>query len=471
MNTLPPDTTRQLARWIVDLRFENLPATTVAMAKRQVLDTLAVAWAGTRADSVEPLRKLIVRSGGVPEASVWCFGDRLPATQAAFLNGMLASALDYDSLHDRATVHPDAITLPALLALADARGASGRDVITALVAGNELMVRLGLAARSHPGWFYSSLFGVFGGVAAASRLIGLDETRTLHALGIALSQAAGTQQPLLERSLTKRLQTAYAARSSVEAALFAEVGVTGPAQPLEGSSGIHTLVTPLDPAPLLEGLGTRYDIHGLTLKKYASCMCNHGPIEATLRLITAHNLKAADVQSIVATISPFMHRLTGAPFSPGDNPQVSAQFSVQYSVASALLRGRFDVSDLDPSAVLNAEVGALASRVQVQVNPAASKFVPATVTLQLHDGRRFEQTVHTLPGTPDAPLLPEELNHKALTSFTDALRPMSRAHAQALIHAIQTLETCVDVRDLLGHARGNEFQVSNRHTQSTMELT
>jgi 2-methylcitrate dehydratase PrpD len=120
--SLPPDTTRTLARWVAGLRYEDLPAEAVRAAKRQILDTLGVAWAGTRAEGVEPLRSLFVRAGGAPEARVWCHGDMLPAGQAAFINAMLASALDFDSLHDRANVHSDGVILPCILALADARG-------------------------------------------------------------------------------------------------------------------------------------------------------------------------------------------------------------------------------------------------------------------------------------------------------------------------------------------------------------
>ncbi|MBX3628284.1 MAG: MmgE/PrpD family protein [Rhizobacter sp.] len=449
-STLPADTTRRLATWVAGLRYEDLPAEVVAVAKRQILDTLAVAWAGTRADAIEPLRRLIGGLGGAPEAPVWCYGERLPATQAAFLNGMLASALDYDSLHDRATVHPDVVTLPAIMALAEQRAASGRELITALVAGDELLVRLGLAARSHPGWFYSSAFGVFGAAAAASRLLGLGADQTLHALGIAMSQAAGTQQALLERSLTKRLQTAYAARAGVESALFAQAGVTGPAQPLEGASGIQALYTGFEAGELLGDLGTRYAITGMTLKKYASCMCNHAPIEATLQLAARHHLRAADVAALKVTISPFMHRLTGAPFEPGDNPQVSAQFSVQYSVASALLRGRFEVRDIEPAAVLEPEVLALAARVQVQVDATAGKFVPAVLELRTHGGATHTLTVDTLPGTPAAPLSEAALHHKALAGFTSAAKAMDEVHALGLIARLQALEHTPDVRGLLG---------------------
>lgn len=445
---LPPDTTRTLARWVSALRFEELPNEVVVAAKRQIIDTLAVAWAGSKAESVDPVRTVIAQIGGAPQARVWCFGDRMPATQAAFVNGMLAAALDFDTLHDRANVHSDGVVLPAVLALAEARGASGAELIVALVAGGELMVRLGLAARSAPGWFYSSVFGAFGAAAAAANLLRLNEAQTLNAMGIALSQAAGTQQPLLERSLTKRLQTAYAARQGVEAALLAEAGVTGPTQPLEGPAGMATLYTELD-VSLLQGLGERYESLGMTFKKFASCMCNHTPIEAALRLRAETGAQAADIGSVLITISPFMHRLTGAPFTPGENPQVSAQFNVRYSVASALVRGRFEASDIEPAAVLDATVLELASRVEVRVDEGAGRFGPARLDVRWRSNVEHSVTVHAPPGTPDDPMPEAEILAKARAAFTQAAHPLSASAANTLIRTLQSLERCPRVDVLL----------------------
>jgi 2-methylcitrate dehydratase PrpD len=445
---VPPDATRTLAAWVAALRYEDIPSDVTALAKRHILDTLAVAWAATRADSVEAVRQFAVGQGGSAQATMWGFGDRLPVPQAALINGMLAAALDFDSLHDRATVHPDAVVLPAALALGEYKRASGRELIVALVAGNEIMVRLGLAARSHPGWFYSSVFGVFGAAAASARLLRLGAPGVLHAIGIAMSQAAGTQQPLLERCLAKRLQTAFAARNGVEAALLAQCGITGPAQPLEGACGIARLYADLDWKMLTDGLGARYEIRGLALKKYASCMCNHAPIEAALELAAAHDVQPANIESIAVTVSPFMNRLVGAPFSPGDSPQVAAQFSVQYSVASALLRRRFDAVDISTAQVCQPEVLTLAAKVRVMVDDGAGKFVPAVLAVRMKDGTTHESRVDTLPGTPASPLSEAEVRRKALACFEGAASPMSRPRADALIESIDSLDLCTDVGSL-----------------------
>lgn len=132
------------------MRFEDLPDHVVAQSKRLLLDTLAVAWAGSGAEGVEPVRQFVIDQGGRPDSQIWGSDRRVPSPAAAWLNGLCASALDFDSVHDEATMHPDIVTVPALLALADCTPMSGRDFIAAHVAGNEMLVRLGLAAEKIP---------------------------------------------------------------------------------------------------------------------------------------------------------------------------------------------------------------------------------------------------------------------------------------------------------------------------------
>jgi len=442
---------RPLAAWAAGLRYEDLPSAAVAQAKRLVLDTLAVAWAGSGADGIAPVRQLALAQGGTAEAGLWAFGERVPATQAALVNGMMGAALDFDSVHDEATVHADVVVLPAVMALAERERLSGREFLAAYVAGDELLVRLGLAVRTHPGWFYSSVLGVFAAAAAAARALRLDADGVRNAMGVALSRAAGTQQALVERSLTKRMQSAFAARDGVEAALLAGAGISAPAELFGGKCGFEALYTGLDEATVLAGLGTQYRFPALTLKKYASCFCNHAAIEATLELVQRHGLKAADVQAASVRLSPFMARLVGAPFAPGDNPQVAAQFSVQYSVANVLLRGRFAVDDIQPAAVIDAEVGTLARRVQMETDPAhTGKFVPATVTVKTREGREFSATATALPGTPGRPMTDAELRDKAMACLCGGARPMQADAAGRLIDTIDRLEELRDMNQLWG---------------------
>lgn len=178
----------RLAAWASSLRYDDLPPEVVARTKVLLLDTLAVGWAGSGAEGIDRLHELVRAQGGTAESSVWSFGGCVPATQAAFVNGAMAAALDYDSVHDVAGAHSDIVVIPAVLALAERGRLSGREFIAAYAAGSEVQVRLTLALQPRLGWFYSSVLGVFGAAAGAARALGLDAGRTRHAMGAALSR-------------------------------------------------------------------------------------------------------------------------------------------------------------------------------------------------------------------------------------------------------------------------------------------
>lgn len=441
---------KRLSLWTAGLRYEDLPADAVACAKRLLLDTLAVAWAGAGAVGVDPLYRMALRHGGQGESSLWVHGGQLPAMSAAFLNGVYASSLDFDSVHDAATVHPDIVVLPALLAVAERDGIHGRDFLAAHVAGDEMMVRLALGVKRHPGWFYSSALGVFASAAACARAMGLGAEGVRTAMGVALGRAAGTQQSLIEGAFTKRLQSAFAARDGLESALLAEAGVTSPEQIFEGAAGVEALYVGIDHDRVLDGLGAQWRFSTLTFKNFPSCFCNHAAIVAAIELVRRYSIGAADIDDCSVGLTPFSARLVGAPFAPGDSPQVAAQFSAQYSVANVLARGGFSVGDIDPVAVLDPAIGALAARVRVSVDAGLpGKFAPATVTVRTRDGRTLSTTVDTIPGTPAQPATDAEVRQKALMCFASGPRPMPLPHVEQLMARIDRLESLGSMRELL----------------------
>ena len=449
VGSTPPVLNDRLAEWVAHLPYEAIPAQTVACSKRLFIDALAVAWAGSRAVGLEPVHRLVVDQGGTPESRVWVSGELLPATSAAFINGMYASALDFDSVHDTATIHADIIVIPALLAIADRNPMHGKEFLATYVAATEMLVRLGMGAGPNPGWFLTSALGVFASAACCARALGLGEQGVRTAMGIALSRASGTQQTLIEGSFTKRLQSAFAARDGVEAALLASCGVTAPRRMFEGERGFDKLYVGLDASVILQDLGAKYVIESITLKNYPSCFCNHAAIVATLDLVRKHKLTASQVSDCSVVITPFMASLVGSPFDPSDSPQVAAQFSVQYSVASVLLRGGFRLEDIDPASVLDAEVLSLARRVRVEVDASKTgKFVPASVRIRTHSGEAFEATANQIPGTPALPLPDAALREKALNCLTGGPRALSRSRAEILIAKIDGIETLENVQDL-----------------------
>lgn len=437
-------------------RFDDLPPHVVRASKRLLLDTLAVAWAGSNADGIERVNAVIAQSGTPVDprdsSTLWGSGKDASPMDAAFINGSAAAALDYDALHIDAPIHSSIVTVPSLLAIAQSTHADGKSLLTALVVADEINCRLGLAAGAHGGWFYTSVFGVFGAAAGCARLLGLDEPSIGHAIGTALFQAGGTQQSMVEKALTKRFMSALAARAGVFSALLAKTGMQAPLQALEGQFGLFNLYEKLDESGLVRDLGSRFHSADISFKRFPSCGCSHSATEAALQLANHRGIDARQVERATVRVSPYMHRLVGTPFAPTEkNAQVTGQFSVQYAVACALVRRRFGIRDIAPASVLDPEVGDLARRVSVEVDPTNSnQLAPTELIVELKSGERMVQRIESFPGGTATTITDADLHAKVHDCMSHGTRPLSRPHIDAFIERIETLETEQDVAGLFG---------------------
>ncbi|MGI4814152.1 MAG: MmgE/PrpD family protein [Janthinobacterium lividum] len=440
--------TGALAHWLHGFTFEAIPPAVLSAAKAFILDTVAVAWAATRAAGMPGALNAVLAEGGKPLSTLWGSAERLGPGAAAFYNGALASAFDYDSFH--LTVgHSDAVVVPAALAVAEAAQRDGRAVLAAYVAASELGFRLGRAISSTGGWFRTSTVGVFSASVAAAKLQDLNAAQIQHGLGIALGLASGTQQPHIERRLTKRLQPGYAARAGVYAAQLAAQGISGPHAPFDGQFGLYALYDAGDPHAAFADLGETYLLHDTGLKKFPTCACSHAAIQAALELCATHALDEAAIERIEIDLSAYANRLVGAPFSDAGDTEVTAQFSVRYAVAVALANGAFTLNDLLPEQVRSARIRALIERITLNVDAReTSNMVPATVRVVTRDGVRHEHTVDRLPGERDWPLSVQERRQKAWDALVSGERGLSDAAAGALIERIDNLERVRDVAGL-----------------------
>lgn len=438
----------RLARHVVVTRWEDIPEAAVQSSKRLALDTLAVAWAGASAPGVREARDLLAEEGGKPESSMWAYGGKVPARAAAFINSAAAAALDYDGVRatERGSVHADSVVLPAALAVAEREHSSGRDFLAALVLGNDVVTRLGAASvLPHRGWYHTSIYGIFGAAAAAARLLRLDERQTTHAFGIALSQAGATQLPCISHSLAKRFSSAFAAHAGVFAALLAGRGITAPREAFEGKFGFYALYQPGDADALFADLGRIYPHVGTAIKKYPSCACNHTAIEAALHIVHEHALVPDDVTGAEVIISPYVNRLVGAPFEPGADPQVAAQFSVQYSVACAILRARLSVDDIQGEAVLDAAAGRFARSVVVTIEEAWGNSRGATVRITTRRHGLLERHVEHIPGTPESPLSAADLQNKFRECAATGVLSLGQARSELLLARFDRIEHHADM--------------------------
>jgi 2-methylcitrate dehydratase PrpD len=410
--------TQTLAGFLLDFRRQGIPEPALAAASSMLLDWLGSALAGSGTDVGA---KLLAYADAEPEgaASIVGSGTGRSPECAAFVNGAISHIVEMDDVDRGAVLHPGAVVIPAALAIAEYRTKSGRDFLSAIVAGYEVAVRIGEAVgKKHYSFFHNtSTCGVFGAAAAASWLLDLDEEQMVWALGNAGTQAAGLWEFNSEGAMSKHLHAGRAAANGVLSALLAERGFTGPSRILEGERGFFRATAPdADPAIVTLGMdaGSRLKIHGVSLKPHASCRHTHAPIDCALELrprTPAHRIESIEVSTYGATLALCDRPRPSTPYE--------AKFSVQYCVAIALLRGNAGLRVFGEDSIRDSSVRELTSRVRARVDPDIEarypREWPARVVVRLANGDAIEAETTHPRGDPEAPLSSAEIESKFRT--------------------------------------------------------
>ena len=405
----------RLARFVAETG--GVPDDAILQAKRCVLDTIGVALAGSREESARAVAGWLREQGGRPEAVVLGCALRLPAADAALANGTAAHALDFDDVSLPMRGHPSAPLLPAVLALGEAAGTSGRDLLVAFVLGFEVEAKLGRAIGGPHyalGWHATSTLGTLGAAAACARLLRLDTGRTQMALGIAASLASGLQQNF--GSMTKPLHAGWAARSGVVAAHLAARGFSAGAEALTGPSGFLRAMSG-GPEPDLTpfgALGEPFEIvsPGVGVKLYPCCYATHRAIDAVLELRAAHVIVPANVAEVRVEVNRGgLLPLRVEPPTTG----LEGKFSLEYCLAAALVDGGVGLSSFTDEAIRRPEAWELMAKVSVGEGAEAAEFPIggyAEVRIVLSDGSEYGTRVDVPRGDPSRPLSWDDLAAK-----------------------------------------------------------
>lgn len=426
-------------------------------ARRVAVDILravsGTAVAGASEDGVAPLRRLLAARGGQPQATVLVWGDRLPAASAAYLNGVMARALDYcDAMAPG--IHIGSSLVPAALAAAEvAGGCSGAEFLAALCAGAEISSRLNLQEDQYDGFDPTGVAAPFGAAAAAARILRLSPHQTLHALALAFNRSGGSFQSNVDGSLAVRFIQGWVAETGVHCAELAAAGVTGPKRWLTGIYGYGKLYGRgrLAGEQVAGGLGSHWALERMMFKRYPSCGVTQGVTHLVLKAMRDDGLKPQDVQAVEVRLPPYAHRLVGQEFSAGENPRVDAQFSAQYCVANALHRGSPRLQHFVPGLVADAEVARLMQRIRVVADPAlgARGHTAVDLLVTTHGGRTLTRGLDIAPGYPGEDLTPQEHEARFADCMDYAAVKLPPAQSQAWLAAIAKLEQVDDVRGLL----------------------
>lgn len=453
--------TAHVSEFVVNLKFAEIPADSLELGKKSILDGLGLALSGSKAETWGLIQQYVKSFGFSPRGGAAVLGSavRLPARFAAFANGVAIHVDDFDDTQLAAAkdrvygllVHPTVCVLPAALATAEVAGRSGKDLLVAYEAGMEVECKIAeaISPRHYEDGFHSTgTCGVFGGTAACSKLKELDAVHTSRAFGIAASHAAGLRENF--GTMMKPFQAGHATESGVVAADFAAIGWTAAEQILEAQRGFfHAYGGTYDPAVIVERLGNPWTFQnpGVSIKPFPSGSLTHPGMTELSRLIQANAIRAADVQHLEVGANKNMestllhhHPKTG----------LQAKFSMEFCMAILLLDGKADQTKYTDAVVNRNDVQKMIERVRFYVDPEAEKAgydkMTTILKITLKDGRTISGRADFGKGSPIQPMSYDEVAEKFRGCAAFAEWPSEKA--TQVIEMVRKLEDESDIRAL-----------------------
>jgi len=458
MSKREPTLEEILIEHVANTCYDDLDGQSIDCCKKLILDTLGVAFPGSRAPGCPAVVDLIGSWQTEKGATVLLSGVQAPPPMAAMANSTMMHAMDFDDTLDASALHTFVSVLPAALAAAEhCEKISGKELMTALVLGVDVICRLSMAIERPLSWIRTATCGSFGAAAAAAKILGLDREGIFNTLGIVYGQTSGNAQGLIEGRLVKRMQPGFAASAGVLSALLADRGITGSRHFLTGPYGFYPLYEQgvFNPDAVTENLGGHQSIVDLSIKPYPSCRMTHASIDAALAL-RDRVLPADGIERIDVSVAAMAAEMVGKPFRIGTDPQVDAQFSIPYTTACALVRGDVFLPDFESDAIADPRVMDLAKRVHVTADQdlAAKDILPARMTVTTRSGDRVSEEVSVPLGNPLKPMSLAHCRSKFHKCIDFSGIAMEAAARNELFDRVADLESLADVWDLVGLMAG-----------------
>lgn len=442
----------ELAANVVRTRFESLDKETVERAKWRIIDSMGCLMAGANAAGCRELVELIRRWGGAPESTVLVHNVKAPAYNVALANSVMIRSFDFEPIEAEGETkstpaHISGTTVSTALTMAERQGASGKDLLTALVVGDDLASRLSVASGFELtlGWDNTGTVNAFGATAIACKLLQLSQKQVLNAFGIVMNQLGGTVTLCWDKVMAFKLPIAFSARNGIFSAELAATGFTGLKDPFLGRHGYFSLYcSDYKTEALTSDLGRRFYADRV-IKPYSACRATHSSIDSALKVASGHNLKTEEIAHIVMHVAPgTANGFTGEPFSPGETaPQVAGAFSVRFTVATALLRGSVKPAYFTDECVRDPRIKSLTDKIELvpSMTPPATK-----IEVQMNDGTvHVAETSFPKGDIYKTPLSREEIvtKYRENVAFGAAV---STENSEKVLRTIESLEDVDDVR-------------------------
>lgn len=454
----------ELCEFASRVEFDSLPIHLVEFAKRHLLDMFAVTLGGSAQIGIAQLAHYVRDKGGKPETTLPFFGGRFPASMVALPLGAMARALDLGDVHTGIseeeigiTGHTAEFTFPALLAATGLRRpVTGREFILAFVIGTEILNRIGIATQ---GWLSASIHGelidaggyrIFGVVIGVAKLLGLSLEQMLNAVGMAKAMTQGHDMAMFSpATLIIRVHHGFMAQDAIALCELAKFGFTGPHNVLAGKLGYFFFHTrnnwPTRVDRLTENLGTAWYMMKTSFKPYCSAKGGHTSAEGLLRLMNHYSFTATDIDRIHCVVSSHIMQTICEPREEKWNPQsdFGAQFSLPYVMSVVAHDKAFLIEQFQEKTRRRVDVRALMSRITVEEDASLGD-MHAHLTVNLKDGRRFEQHCTECRGSPTSPFNDTEWKERFRTLAQFSVYPLPRSVVDLLIEKLFNLETVTD---------------------------
>jgi 2-methylcitrate dehydratase PrpD len=427
--------TARLADWIVGVEASDIPAEVREEGVRTFVNWVGCAVGGARHETADRALAAVEPFSGPRKATVLGRPEKLDALHAALLNGITSHVLDYDDTHLKTIIHPAGPVASALLALAEIRPLSGRDLLTALIVGVEAECRIGNAVypdHYDRGWHITGTAGVFGAAAGVGRAIGLDAQKMRWALGLAATQSAGLRE--MFGTMTKSFHPGRAAQNGAMAAFLAEAGFDSSEQALEAPRGFaNVLSDKQDFAEIVGGLGTRWEAALNSYKPFACGIVIHPTIDGCQQIRAEIGERVKDIATVQLITHPLVLELTG---KRTPRTGLEGKFSVYHSAACALLRGDGAPTAFTDAVVTLPEIVALRDSVTATADPSCHE-ASVTIEVTFKDGSTLTRHVERAIGSRERPLSNAQLEAKFMNQ---ARLVIGEAEARALLDLAWTIE-------------------------------
>ncbi len=435
--------TRILATYLVQARYEDLPAEVRKEGCRTLLNWVGVAVGGSHHETVQRAIAALKPFSALDQASLLGRSERFDIMNAAFLNGVSSHVFDFDDTHLKTIIHPAGPVMSAILALAEYRPVSGKDFLNALILGVETECRIGNSVypdHYDVGWHITGTAGVFGAAAAAGKLLGLNEQQMVWALGLAASQPVGLRESF--GSMNKSFNPGRAASNGLFAALLAAENYTSSDAMIEAKRGwAHTISTKQDFSQITENLGSHYEAALNTYKPFACGIVIHPALDAAIQMRNEYQLTADQIAKVELKVHPLVLELTGK-----KTPRIGLEgkFSIYHSVAVAIVEGAAGERQYSDQAVLDPVVLKLRERVVATVDPAV-KPEQVDMTILLNDGRTLHKFIEHAIGSVEVPMTDQQLEAKFLDLAKGILSDEQARKLLSLCWDVEKLESAAEI--------------------------